>query len=164
MTLHRRQPLRRAVNHEGADVTAALQTADRVMVSPTKLRTKQLRGLAEPHSVTLDFGPLDPARPLVLALTGWLRFGGGMANIGAAHTPDLPFPFPTLETEAAEIVAVGDINRRRERRAAAIDVAVTIVHAEIIVMAMLLAQLRKGLRALRDSRAIAHDGQLGQGL
>ena len=101
VTLHRRQPLAKAFNHEGADVTEALQAADRIMVSPTKLRAKQLRGLAEPHSVTLDFGSLELSRPLVLALTGWLRFGGGMANISAAHTPDLPFPFPVLEAESA---------------------------------------------------------------
>lgn len=99
VTLHRRTPLKRAVNHEGAEVTALLNEADGKMVSPTRLRARQLRGLAEPHSVTLDFGPLATERPLVLALTGWLRFGGGMANVGAAHTPDLPFPFPTLEVE-----------------------------------------------------------------
>ncbi|HEU0008203.1 MAG TPA: FG-GAP-like repeat-containing protein [Verrucomicrobiae bacterium] len=101
VTLHRRQPLLRAVDQEGDDVTPALQQADRQMVSPTKLRAQQLRGLAEPHAVTLDFGPLDSTRPLVLALTGWLRFGGGMANVSASHTPGLPFPFPTLEAETA---------------------------------------------------------------
>jgi tetratricopeptide (TPR) repeat protein len=99
VTLHRRQPLVNAVNHEGTDVTALLNAADSKMVSPTRLRARQLRGLAEPHGVTLDYGPLAAERPLVLALTGWLRFGGGMANVGAAHTPDLPFPFPTLEVE-----------------------------------------------------------------
>lgn len=99
VTLHHRHPLFNAVNHEGAEVTALLNDADTQMVSPTKLRAHQLRGLAEPHSVTLDFGPLEIERPLVLALTGWLRFGGGMANVGAAHTPDLPFPFPMLEAE-----------------------------------------------------------------
>ena len=102
VTLHRRQPLLRALNHEGVDVTARLRDADSQMVSPTKLRSRQLRGLAEPHSVTLDFGLLDTERPLVLALTGWLRFGGGMANVGASHTPDLPFPFPTLEVETGD--------------------------------------------------------------
>ncbi len=101
VTLHQRQPLRRAVNHEGAAVTAALAETDGQMVSPTKLRVPQLRGLAEPYSVTLDFGPLAVERPLVLALTGWLRFGGGMANVAAAHHPDLPFPFPLLEVETA---------------------------------------------------------------
>ncbi len=102
VTLHKRQPLRKAINHEGADITTALADIDGRMASPTRLRAKQLRGLAEPHSITLDYGPLETARPLVLALTGWLRFGGGMANVGAAHTPDLPFPFPTLEVETVQ--------------------------------------------------------------
>ncbi len=102
VTLHKPKPLLSAVNHEVTDVTALLTETDRKMVSPTKLRARQLRGLAEPHSVTLDFGPLAVERPLVLALTGWLRFGGGMANVGAAHTPDLPFPFPTLEVEVTD--------------------------------------------------------------
>jgi hypothetical protein len=100
-TLHHRQPLHHALNHQGNDVTSQLQETDRQMVSPTQLRARQLRGLAEPHAVTLDFGSLEPERPWVLALTGWLRFGGGMANVGAAHTPDLPFPFPVLEAETA---------------------------------------------------------------
>ena len=38
----------------------------------------------------------------MLALTGWLRFGGGMANIAASHDPNLPFPFPTLEVETPD--------------------------------------------------------------
>ncbi len=100
-TLHNRQPLRHAVNQEGTEVTALLTDADEKMVSPAKLRGPQLRGLAETHRLTLDFGPLATQRPLVLALTGWLRFGGGMANVAAAHTPDLPFPFPTLEVETS---------------------------------------------------------------
>jgi hypothetical protein len=60
-----------------------------------------LRGLAEPYSVTLDFGPLDTDRPLVLAITAWLRFGGAMANMAASFDPELPFPFPLLEVETA---------------------------------------------------------------
>jgi len=63
------------------------------------LREPQLRGLAEPYSVTMDFGELAVDRPLVLVLTGWLRFGGGMANIAASLDPNLPFPFPHLEAE-----------------------------------------------------------------
>lgn len=83
------------------EMTAALQEADGRKVSPVELRGPQYRGLAEPFSVTLDFGRLDPGRPLVLALTGWLLFGGGMANIAGSHNPDFPFPFPTLEAETA---------------------------------------------------------------
>jgi len=64
-----------------------------------RLREPQLRGLAEPFSVTMDFGELPAGRPLVLVLNGWLRFGGGMANVAASLDPNLPFPFPTLEAE-----------------------------------------------------------------
>ena len=38
----------------------------------------------------------------MLALTGWLRFGEGMANIAASRNPDLPFPFPALEVETED--------------------------------------------------------------
>lgn len=100
VTLQNSRPLLKATNHIGEDVTERLREADGKMVSPTKLRIPQLRGLAEPHSVTLDFGPLPVERPLVLAITGWLRFGGGMANVAASHNRDLPFPFPVLEAEA----------------------------------------------------------------
>lgn len=99
MTLGARKPLLAARTLEGADVTEALQAADRVMVSPAKLHIPQRRGMAERHGVELEFGPLPVQRPLVLALTGWLRFGGGMANIAASQYPDLPFPFPILEVE-----------------------------------------------------------------
>jgi Flp pilus assembly protein TadD len=99
ITVHNRRPLLRATNHVGANVTALLQNTDGRRVSPTKLRIPQLRGLAEPHSVTLDFGELPPDKPLVLALTGWLRFGGGTANVAASLEPHIPFPFPTLEVE-----------------------------------------------------------------
>jgi len=100
--LANRRPLRRAHDQSGTDVTAQLQEIDDLRVSPAKLRATQLRGLAEPHYVILDFGPLDTKESLVLALTGWLRFGGGMANVGAAQNPDLPFPFPKLEAECGE--------------------------------------------------------------
>jgi hypothetical protein len=84
---------------EGLDVREALENVDRVMVSPAKLHIPQRRGMAERHGVELDFGNLETTKPLALALTGWLRFGGGMANIAASHLPDLPFPFPVLEVE-----------------------------------------------------------------
>jgi hypothetical protein len=98
-TLENRLPLRQATRLDGSDATDALINPDGRMVSPERLRVPQLRGLAEPHGVVLDFGRLPTDRPLVLALTGWLRFGGGMANVAASHDPDLPFPFPQLEVE-----------------------------------------------------------------
>jgi len=93
---------RHAERSDGRDVTAALARVDNQMVSPVKLRRPQLRGLAEPFSVTLDFGPLPEDRPLVLALTGWIHFGGGMANVAGSIDPTLPFPFPVLEAELAD--------------------------------------------------------------
>ena len=94
-------PLQRAEMLDGREVTPALLTVDGQRVSPPQLRVPQLRGLAEPHGLILDFGPLDASKPLVLVMNGWLRFGGGMANIAASHDPALPFPFPALEAEVA---------------------------------------------------------------
>ncbi len=98
-TLRTVATLQKATRNDGLDVTAALAKTDRQMVSPVKIREPQLRGLAEPFSVTMDFGALPIHQPLVLVLNGWLRFGGGMANIAASLDDNLPFPFPTLEAE-----------------------------------------------------------------
>jgi len=98
-TLREVAPLLRADRSDGLDVTEKLAHTDNLMVSPVHLREPQLRGLAEPYSITMDFGELAVDRPLVLVLTGWLRFGGGMANIAASLDPNLPFPFPNLEAE-----------------------------------------------------------------
>ncbi len=100
--LAKRKPLRRARRSDGLDATAALQANDSQWVSPVELRLPQLRGLAKRFSLELDFGPLDTGAPLALAMTGWLHFGGGMANIAASHHTDLPFPFPTLEAQLAD--------------------------------------------------------------
>ena len=99
MTLKGEHPLLKAVTHTGRDVTDLLRREDQQRVSPEKLRQPQQRGLAEMHGVILDFGVIDTARPLVLLLNGWLRFGGGMANINASQDSSLPFPFPVLEAE-----------------------------------------------------------------
>lgn len=101
LTLHNERPLQKADTLDGQDVTSTLKTVDGWRVSPPNLRIPQLRGLAEPHGVVLDFGPIDAGKPLVLVMNGWLRFGGGMANIAASHDPSLPFPFPALEAEVA---------------------------------------------------------------
>ncbi|MSU61271.1 MAG: tetratricopeptide repeat protein [Pedosphaera sp.] len=102
VALRSERSLIKAVRNDGTDVTAQLRAADGNFASPVALRAPQLRGLAEPFSFTLDFGPIDTTRSLVLGMTGWLRFGGGMANIGASHNPDLPFPFPVLEAQTSD--------------------------------------------------------------
>ncbi len=99
MTLRNPRPPIHAVDLAGNDVTQALLASDRSMVSPLELRPPQQRGHALPHGVILDFGPIPTSEPLVLLLEGWLRFGGGMANIAASREPDLPFPFPSLHAD-----------------------------------------------------------------
>lgn len=88
-----------AIRSDGLDVTEAVRTSDRAYASPVAIRKAQLRGLAEPFSVSVDFGSTPALKHPVLLLDGWLRFGGGMANIGGSHDPELPFPFPQLEAE-----------------------------------------------------------------
>lgn len=101
LTLNREHSLKRAEDGEGKDVTALLSAVDGKRVSPPNLRSPQLRGFAELHHWTFDFGPIDEQLPLVLVMNGWIRFGGGMANIAASMDPTLPFPFPTLEAEVS---------------------------------------------------------------
>jgi len=101
VALHRPIPLVRATDLAGNDVTDALRKSDRVRLSPTAPRGEAYRGLAERHGVLLDFGPLVASEPLQLVLEGWLRFGGGMANIAGSQREDFGFPFPTLEAESA---------------------------------------------------------------
>jgi len=100
-----RRPLQQAsleLNGTQRDVTADLEHHDGRKVSPPVLRGPHYRGLAEPYTVTLDFGALPEQGPLILALSGWLRFGGGMANIAGSHNPDFPFPFPVLQAETSQ--------------------------------------------------------------
>ena len=86
---------------EIVDVTERLQAIDNLRVSP-EIYGDHLRGWAKTQEITLDFGALDHTKPLVLALNGWLRFGGAMANIAASQRDDLPFPFPTLAVETGD--------------------------------------------------------------
>lgn len=101
LTLHHRQPLLKAVRQDGLEVTGALAENDGELASPARMFEPQLTGWAEPWKFTLDYGPLAADRPLVLALTGWIRFGGGMANIAASERRNLSFPFPVLEVETS---------------------------------------------------------------
>src|SRR5439155_1198316 len=72
-TLRRLASPQQATRSDGLDAAAALACPDGKMVGPVRLREPQLRGLAEPYSITMDFGPLPTQKPLALLLTGWLR-------------------------------------------------------------------------------------------
>jgi len=101
-TLSKIASIQHATRSDGLDITEKLVAIDGNRVGPVHLREAQLRGLAEPFSIDLDFGELPLSKPLVLVLSGWIRFGGGMANIGASLDPNLPFPFPTMEAQLAD--------------------------------------------------------------
>lgn len=101
-TLRPLASVRRATRSDGADLTDVLRAVDRKMAGPVAIREPQLRGLAHPFWMDLEFDALPTSEPLVLVLNGWLRFGGGMANIAGSTDPSLPFPFPSLEVEGAD--------------------------------------------------------------
>ncbi len=86
-----------AVNDAGQDVSSSLTAVDNIKVGPRKLRSPQLKGLAETTSLTLDFGPIDTTKPNTLVMNGWLHWGGASSNIAAAQNPTLGNPFPRLE-------------------------------------------------------------------
>ncbi len=140
--VHRSRPLLSARRSDGADATSLLIEADGRRASPVRLRAPQLRGLAEPWHVDLDFGPIDEERDWVLVLEGWLRFGGGMSNMSGSHFGDFPFPFPVLSA------------RREDGSWEALDVAVGAPAGKTKSMAVRLGGvLRPGMRLLRLSTA-----------
>jgi hypothetical protein len=141
-TLRTLSRIKHANRSDGLDVTDALTATDACMVSPVRLREPQLRGLAEPFSVTMDFGPLSASQPLVLVLNGWLRFGGGMANVAGGLDPALPFPFPSLEAELPD----------GSWHAIAVDVGVPAGKTKTILVD-LAGKLPAGARRLRLSTA-----------
>lgn len=101
-TLRPRAKITQATRDDGLDLTSALRAVDLTNAGPARIREPQLRGLSEPWSIELSFDAIPAREPLVLVLNGWLRFGGGMANIGGAIDPNLPFPFPKLEAKLAD--------------------------------------------------------------
>lgn len=85
---------------DGVDRLAAVSAIDGRFAPPGPPLPPPLRGVTEPFALTFDFGPIDPSRPWVLALTGWLQYGDASTNIavsqGAAEAPP-----PWLEVETA---------------------------------------------------------------
>jgi len=96
-----RSPLQ-ALDSDGNDVTELLVSVDDRKTAPLRMRPPQLRGLAEPHSLALDFGPMDGMSRPALILTGWLQYGDGSVNISAEQNAWLPNPSPVLEVELSD--------------------------------------------------------------
>jgi hypothetical protein len=82
----------------GRDVRAALLQRDRVY--PDSFR-RDAAGIAEMHTLDLDFGPTAPGNRAVLILSGWVDWADGstfLAATGAHH--DLTFPYLQVKDAA----------------------------------------------------------------
>ena len=91
----------RAMGSDGLDRTEPVRAIDGVFAPPGAALPPPLRGQCQPLTLTLDFGPLNGERPLVLALTGWIQYGDASANIALSQNASLPVIPPRLEVEAA---------------------------------------------------------------
>ncbi len=83
---------RRATDSHGRDCVATLSQVDGHYVQAFDELICQ--GLAEPHFVELDFGPLDPSKPWKLYLNGWMHPADTSLNIGMAQNPERRGPEP----------------------------------------------------------------------
>jgi tetratricopeptide (TPR) repeat protein len=92
----------RVLGDDGIDRTEAVRAIDGLFAPPGPLLPPPLRGQCEPLTLTMDFGVLHVARPLVLALTGWIQYGDASANIASSQNATLPLIPPRLEVETAE--------------------------------------------------------------
>ena len=100
--LHSPSPVQRVWGDDGIERTEAVRAIDGRFAPPGPLLPPPLRGQCAPLTLTMDFGPLDTARPLVLALTGWIQYGDASANIASSQNAFLPVIPPRLEVETAD--------------------------------------------------------------
>ncbi|MCH7704638.1 MAG: VCBS repeat-containing protein, partial [Planctomycetes bacterium] len=93
--------LRSVVGDDGMDRTEAVRAIDGLFAPPGEPLPSPYRGMCHPLTLTMDFGPLDPQAPLVLALTGWLQYGDASTNIALSQDRSLTIIPPTIEVEVA---------------------------------------------------------------
>lgn len=96
-----RKPLLRVEGDDGIDRTEALREIDGEFTPPGLPLPAPYRGMCHPLTLTFDFGALDPGKPLVLAMTGWLQYGDASRNIAMSQNPALTIISPTLFAESA---------------------------------------------------------------
>jgi len=95
----------RAMGSDGRDWTEALAAVDDVHAIPFRpLADGQFLGLAEPHSLTLEFDreALVAGAQLRLVCTGWFYWTDASVNVATARTPGLAFVPPILEVPDAD--------------------------------------------------------------
>ncbi len=94
--------LQSALGSDGVDRTAALAAEDGRFAPPGRVLPPPVVGFTEPLALELDFGPLRSTDELLLALTGWFRFGSSSANIASSQRSDLQVIWPRLEALGAD--------------------------------------------------------------
>jgi hypothetical protein len=92
---------RSAIGSDGIDRTEMLAKADGVFAPPGRVLPPPTVGFTEPLSIELDFGKLDGSESLLLALTGWFKFGNSSSNIAASQRTNLQAIWPRLEARDA---------------------------------------------------------------
>jgi hypothetical protein len=89
-----------ARDQRGADVRAALARRDGVY--PDSFRRDQ-SGIAEMHTLDLDFGNAAPANRAALILSGWVDWADGSTFLAAAQAHrDLTFPYLQVKDAAGK--------------------------------------------------------------
>jgi Tfp pilus assembly protein PilF len=93
-----REPIRpiRARDHHGADVRERLLARDRAY--PDGFR-RNAAGIAELHSLELDFGDAAPDGRAILVLSGWVDWADGSTFLGAAQESKAGLVFPYLQVK-----------------------------------------------------------------
>ncbi len=93
--------LRSARGSDGVDRTSALQKEDRVYADPGRVIPAPVVGITEPLSLELEFNEPGDTSDLIMALTGWFRFGSSSTNIAASQRGDVQAIWPRLEVQNA---------------------------------------------------------------
>jgi hypothetical protein len=88
---------RSAIGSDGIDRTAALAREDGRFADLGRAIPPPVVGFIEPLSIEFDFGAIGDTSDLLLAVTGWLRFGESSSNIAASQRRDLAVIWPKLE-------------------------------------------------------------------
>ncbi|WP_041973430.1 FG-GAP-like repeat-containing protein [Pyrinomonas methylaliphatogenes] len=90
------RPVRKAVDDHGCDVSDRIARIDRRY--PDDFGLLEIRGYAEPHTLTLDLGKVDKRTALVL--TGWTDYAFSSDNVAASQR-GLSLRPPRLEAKDA---------------------------------------------------------------
>jgi len=86
----------RSNDHRGADVRDRLLARDRAY--PDGFR-RNAAGIAELHSLELDFGDAVPDGRAILVLSGWVDWADGSTFLGAAQESKTGLVFPSLQVK-----------------------------------------------------------------